>query len=243
MLLRHKRFTARSRRISVDYANDAFAPASSSPCFRVAQTVFGVGMTIEEPNDVSMRMRERLASAVHAARRQLAIDIPELSLYVWVRPVPEPKLHVTAAREVVLEFSLASMWRYAIWCSVLQAGDILSDRFPRLDPNALPVWADAMWRLSVEGRLAALAVRMPLEVGGLTSQEWPTSIEARRNELRRAIESCSDHATASGLVERSWAVLLTWQAVCAMGDAEHLAVARDIPSPAMLSEPVQRSSV
>jgi hypothetical protein len=203
----------------------------------VAQTVFGVGMTIEEPNDLSMRMRERLASAVHAARRQLAIGIPEFSLYVWIRPVLAPKLHVTAAREVVLEFSLASMWRYAIWCGVLQVGDILFGRFPRLDPNALPVWADAMWRLSVEGRLAALAVRMPLEVGGLTSQEWPTSIEARRNELLGAVESCSDHATASRLVERSWAVPLTWQALCAMAEAEHLATPRDSPSPAVLSEP------
>lgn len=227
MTVRNQRFSARSRSITVAYDSDPVAAATRTPHFPIAQTVFGVGMTVEEPNDLSMRRRERLASAIHAARRQLSIDIPEFALYVWLRPVSAPKVHVTAAHDVIVEVSLASTWRYAIWCSVLQASDILTGRFPRLDPDALPAWADAMWRLSVEGRLAALAIRMPLEVGGLTSQEWPASLDARRDELLRAIEDVCDHATASRLVDRSWAVPLTWRAVCAIGEDAHLPMTRE----------------
>lgn len=215
-------FSAHTRCIRVEYDGDPAIASARSRSFRVAQTVFGVGMTVEEPNDLSMRMRERLASATHAARRQLGVDIRELTLHVWVRAHTAPKVHVAPAGDVVLELSLASVWRYAIWCGVLQADDILTGRFPRLDPEALPPWADALWRLSVEGRLAALSVRMPLEIGALGSQEWPASVETRRAELVRAIGSHADEATARRLADRSWGAPLTWRQLCAVGEEAHM---------------------
>lgn len=184
--------------------------------------VFGVGLTVERPNELSMRMRERLASAAHAARRQLGVDIRELALHVSVHPVDRSNAHVAATGGVVLEFSLAILWRYSIWCGVIQADDILTARFPRLDPDTLPSWADALWRLSVEGRLAALSVRMPLETGGLSPHEWPASVASRRSDLQREIARYTDQATARRLTDRAWGAPLTWRRVCALGEEAHL---------------------
>jgi hypothetical protein len=217
-----ERFGARTRCIRVEYDGDPAVGSARSRCFRVAQTVFGVGMTVEEPNDLSMRMRERLASATHAARRQLGVDIRELTLHVWIRTPTVPKVHVAAAGDVVLEFSLASVWRYAIWCGVLQANDMMTGRFPRLDPDALPPWADALWRLSVEGRLAALGVRMPLEIGGLGSQEWPASVATRRAELERVIADYTDETTARRLADGGWGAPVMWRQLCAIGKEARL---------------------
>jgi len=242
MTLKNQRFSARAHCIRVDYDSDPATAAPRSRCFRIAQTVFGVGMTVEEPNDLSMRTRERLASAIHCGTPSALDRYPRIRNLRLLRAVSAPKVHVTAAHNVIVELSLASTWRYAIWCSALQAGDILTGRFPRFDPDALPMWADAMWRLSVEGRLAALAVRMPLEVGGLTSQECPASIDARRDELLRAIEDFSDHATACRVLERAWAVPLTWRAVCAIGEEAHLPMTcKSSESCPMVSDSTHRS--
>jgi hypothetical protein len=91
----------------------------------------------------------------------------------------------SAEGDAILDLKLDRQWAFNLWFALLRARDLLSGRFPSMHASARVPWVDALWTLSLEGRLAARGVMR--KSAPQTAAVAPNADNRARNELLTAL--------------------------------------------------------
>lgn len=154
---------------------------------RPTAAIDGIAFIVDPALTLSQRTYETLARATGRVSRALGLRARSFAIRCTSHHVRHSQTghDCSGDGDAVLDVTVDRQWSFSLWLALLRARDLLSGRFPSMHASARLPWVDALWSLSLEGRLSTRGVLRS------TAQETavvaPDAHTRARNELIAAL--------------------------------------------------------